>query len=236
MHASGETAIFRETKIHSHIKNGLAKLMHFVPEKTQNELAGLKQIFISKTIGSKTYAGHEKTIGKLTESILNRTSCQIKYHAFYKDTIENVEIGPLHFYENNGGLYLFALKMQTREIRTYAVERIKTIQRLKRNVNYPNHFDPQAVLNSAFNLTHGDPVRVKIRFSPNEAPYIKEKSWAADQQIQNHSDGSLTLSMTISGRRDVKRWVMSFGKEARVLEPEDLRMEIKDELKFMINT
>ena len=231
---TGESALFKETKIHTQITTALAKLMHFVPQKTQKELSGLKQIFISKTIGSKTYTGQEKTIGTLTESILNRTSCLIRYHAFYKDELEDVEIGPLHFYENSGGLYLFGLKMETKDIRTYAVERIKKIRPLKGNVDYPKNFNPEQILNSAFNLTHGDPVSIKICFTRNEAPYIKEKSWSPDQQIQEHPDRSITLTMTTSGRRDVKRWVMSFGKEATLLKPEDLRQEIEDELKFMI--
>ena len=103
-------------------------------------------------------------------------------------------------------------------------------------MDYPENFNPEQVLDSAFNLTHGDPISVKIRFSKNEAPYIKEKSGAPTQHIREHPDGALTLSMTTSGRRDVKRWVMSFGKEATLLEPVDLRGEIEEELKYMLKT
>ena len=37
--------------------------------------------------------------------------------------------------------------------------------------------------------------------------------------------------METSGWWDVKRWVLSYGSEAKVLEPEDLRKEIRAELK-----
>ncbi len=36
--------------------------------------------------------------------------------------------------------------------------------------------------------------------------------------------------METSGWWDVKRWVHSYGREAKVLEPEGLKNEIRDEL------
>ena len=227
---AGESVIFKGTEISRHIAAAIAKLMLFLPEDTQAELSALKRIFICKTMGSKTYSGKEDTIRTLTESILNRTACNITYHAFYKDEIKEEDIGPLHFYENRGGLYLFAQKMKTRSIRSYAVERILRIRPLNRNIIYPPDFDPEETLNSAFDLTHGDPVSVKIRFSPAVARYIKEKTWARDQTLTELPDSSLILTMTTSGRRDIKSWVLSFGKDALLLEPEDLKQEILADL------
>lgn len=227
---AGESVIFRGTEVNRHIISAIAKLMHFVPEKTKADVTSLKRIFICKTIGSKTYAGKENIIRILTESITNRTACKITYHAFYKDQIKDVTIGPLHFYENRGGLYLFAQKLKSEEIRSYAVERIHRIRPLNREVAYPPNFDPEETLNSAFDLTHGEPVTVKILFTKNEARYIKEKTWSPIQHIKENPDGSIILTITSSGYRDLKRWVMSFGKEARLLEPENMKKDIQAEL------
>lgn len=232
---AGESVVFKGTEIDRHIETAISKLKHFVPEQTQTELAKLKRIFISKTMGSKNYAGQEHIIETLTESILNRTSATITYHAFYTDTVSDVAIGPLHLFENNGGLYLFALKLSNKNVQTYAIERISRIKPGNQDITYPDTFDPERTLNSAFDLIHGDPITVKILFTPNEARYITEKTWSKTQHLTPHPDGSLTLTMTTSGRRDVKRWIMSFGKEARLLEPEDLKREIDDELKIILS-
>ncbi|MBU0992665.1 MAG: WYL domain-containing protein [Proteobacteria bacterium] len=230
----GEATVFNGTEIDRQITSAMSKLMYFVPEKTRSELSNLKRIFISKSISAKNYQGKEAIITPLTESIINRTSLMISYHSFYDDEIKEYEIGPLHFYENNGGLYIFAIKMKDRAIRSYAVERIRRILALDQDVDYPDDFDPVETLDSAFDMTHGQPVTVKIWFSKNEARYIKERKWAKNQQIEDHADGSVTLSMTTSGYRDVKRWIMSFGKEARLLEPKDMKQEIEDELKIIL--
>ncbi len=232
---AGESVVFKRTEIDRHIQTALSKLMYFIPEETRIELSGLKRIFISKTIGSKTYAGKGKIIETLTESILNCSACKITYHVFYNDSVKDETIGPLHLYENNGGLYLFAVKLTDNLIRSYAVERIRQITALPQVIDYPDNFDPEQTLNSAFDMIHGEPVFVKIRFSSSEARYIKEKQWAKTQTIEDNKDGSITLTMTTSGYRDVKRWVMSFGKEARLLEPEEMKQEIKDEMEIILS-
>ena len=232
----GESTVFSGTEIDRQIASALSKLIYFVPEKTRNDLKSLKRIFISKSISAKSYEGRERVISTLTESIINQTSVRITYHSFYSGQVKKDEIGPLHFYENNGGLYIFAVKMKEGIVNTYAVERISEIEPLNRAVRYPEAFDPEERLDSAFDMIHGEPLSVKIWFSRNEARYIKEKRWARIQTIEDHDDGSLTLTMTTSGRRDVKRWVMSFGKEARLLEPEGMKADIEAELKNILGS
>lgn len=46
-------------------------------------------------------------------------------------------------------------------------------------------------------------------------------------------DCSIVLWMKTSGWYDVQKWVLSFGVEARVLEPENLRDKVKNEVAMM---
>ena len=47
-----------------------------------------------------------------------------------------------------------------------------------------------------------------------------------NQKITNKRDGSIVLELNTSGWDDVKRWVLSYGYQAKVLKPEKLRKEI----------
>jgi len=86
------------------------------------------------------------------------------------------------------------------------------------------------LLESAFDIVCGEPIDVKIWFPAGQSRYIKERKWSKTQKIEDQKDGSIILSMTTSGWWDVKRWVLSFGADAKVLEPEELRKEIVEEL------
>jgi len=59
---------------------------------------------------------------------------------------------------------------------------------------------------------------------------------AKDQKVTDQPDGSIILEMKTSGWWDVKKWVLSFGAKAEVLEPKKLRDEIIAEIKELKNT
>jgi predicted DNA-binding transcriptional regulator YafY len=75
-------------------------------------------------------------------------------------------------------------------------------------------------------IREGSPVRVRIRFDPKIAPYIREAYWHDSQQILNCSDGGLILTLTVAEPREVL-WYLVFpwGEGTEILEPESLRQE-----------
>lgn len=74
-------------------------------------------------------------------------------------------------------------------------------------------------MDRSFDMFYNDPLEVKIWFSADQARYIKEQQWPQEQKITKRKDGSIELWMKTSGWYDVKKWVLSFGADAKVLEP-----------------
>jgi len=146
---------------------------------------------------------------------------------FGDDKIKNFKIDPLRFFERNGGLYVFIRTTSFGDIRILAVERIQNISILNAPFDQPKDFDPDALLDNAFGVFYDDPVTVKVRFPADQARYIEERRWVKDQKITKSKNGSIVLTMKTSGWYDVKRWILSFGPEAELLEPEEMREEIK---------
>ncbi len=201
-----------------------------MPKETFGQLEKIKALFISPAKLTKDYSGKEKIIEQLTGVMLQEKTCRIKYHSFSDDQDKNFKIDPLHFFEYNGGLYLIVNTTTFGEIRTLAVERIKEIIPTTSTFRYPANFDPEEMLESAFDIVWGDPIQVKIWFSAGQTRYIKERKWSKNQKIKDQKDGSIILSMETSGSWDVKKWVLSYGPEAKVLEPVELKKEIAAEL------
>jgi len=95
---------------------------------------------------------------------------------------------------------------------------------------YPRDFNPENMLDFAFDIVYDDPVHAKIWLSPEQAIYIKERVLAKNQKIKEQKDGSIILEIKTSGWWNVKKWVLSFGVEAKALKPEKLRKAIAEEL------
>ena len=110
------------------------------------------------------------------------------------------------------------------------MERIQEIKGTHQTFEYPKDFDPQELLSTAFDIVYAEPIDIKIWFSAEQARYIKERRWSKTQSIEEQEDGSIILSMSTSGWWDVKSWVLSYGRHAKVLQPEELKNEVHGEL------
>jgi predicted DNA-binding transcriptional regulator YafY len=225
-----EANVFSGTEIEGHARSAFGKLSMFLPQDTLPKLDKIKALFVSASKFSKDYSGKETTINQLMEAMLKRETCYVTYHSFYDDEIKNFKIDPLHFFEKDGGLYILVNTTTFGEVRTLAVERIQELAKTGSIFEYPKELDAEALLASAFDIVYGDPIEVKIWFSADQARYIKERKWSQTQQIEDQEDGSIVFTMKTSGQWDVQRWVLSYGSDAKVLEPEALRREIFDEL------
>jgi predicted DNA-binding transcriptional regulator YafY len=226
-----ESGLFAGTDIGRRIDSAFRKIDQMVPNGLGSQMGKISGLFAACPKCSKDYSGKEQVIDDCTEAMLQRKTCHVEYHSFTDDEVKNFKIDPLCFFENNGGLYLFVNATAFDEIRTLAVERIQTITPTDSAFDPPADFDPKALLGSGFDIIYDDPMDVKIWISADQARYVKERVWGEGQVITDQSDGSIIVEMTTSGWWHVKKWVLSFGAEAKVLEPQELSNEIANELK-----
>ena len=81
-----------------------------------------------------------------------------------------------------------------------------------------------------------DPFRVRVSFSADAAAYVQERTWSEDQTISPTPEGGIILEFTATSWPEVISWVLSFGPEASLLAPEDLREEIKEAVEKMLKS
>ena len=70
----------------------------------------------------------------------------------------------------------------------------------------------------SFKVMHDEIHTVKVQISPGWARWAGEKIWHESQEAKRNGDGSLELSFQLAGLDDIKRWILSFGPKAVVLE------------------
>ena len=131
--------------------------------------------------------------------------------------------------------YLIGLCHLRNEVRMFVLDRIKMMNVTDETFEVPSDFDLESYMQSPFKVIHDKPVKVKIRFDKKAAGYIKEKIWPHNQTIELQKDGSIIFSAEVAGTDEVKHWVMSWGRQAEVLEPSFLREEIARELAECLN-
>jgi predicted DNA-binding transcriptional regulator YafY len=114
------------------------------------------------------------------------------------------------------------------EVRVFALDRVKMLHQTRESFDIPEDFSLEEFTGTSFGVFQGPLTKVKIRFSPDIAGYVKEKVWHESQKIVEQKDGSVIFGAVVAGTDEIRFWVMGWGSHADVLEPEALREQIRE--------
>ena len=145
-------------------------------------------------------------------------------------------IAPYTLEPTDAGVYVIGLDQDKGEIRTFKLERLQAARLLPQSYTIPDDFDPAGYLENSWRIMSGDqPENVLLRFIPEAAPYIRERTWHPSQEIESDTDEGLTLRLHIAEPVEMLPWIRSWGPQVEVLAPDWLRERVADELKAAAN-
>jgi len=112
----------------------------------------------------------------------------------------------------------------------FVLDRIRLLHVTKERFIPPGDFDLDEYMKDSFGVFHTDVEKVMIQFDASLERYLKENIWHPSQIFKKDKDGNLVLTMEVGGLVEVMSWVLGFGKQAEVMEPEHLRKAVAEEL------
>ena len=149
---------------------------------------------------------------------------------FLRDRLQ----APVEFDSHRHGYHLIAYCHFRKEIRTFAVVRIRSVRETGETFTRPPEFQIESFFGASFRALCGrGHHQIVLRFPPYAASRAGEKIWHRTQTTELQPDGSLLLRMELSDLREVKRWILSWGSECEVLEPEELRAMVREEVETL---
>jgi len=144
---------------------------------------------------------------------------------------ETREVDPYHVTSYQGEWYMIGYCYKRKEIRTFAISRIKEASQQNGEFEVAEDFDLEDFRSKRFGIFGGEEVfLVRIYFAKEHAPYVLERKWHPTQEVWLNVDGSIVLQFEASHLFEVKRWILSWGGGAKVLEPVELARSVQLEL------
>jgi len=141
-------------------------------------------------------------------------------------------IEPYHMFNVRGDWQVVAFDHHRQDVRQFAVSRIEEwkVLRERRFVRDPD-FSVVQYLSTGFLAERGDQaVEIEIWFDAYQARYMRGREFHPSQHIEERDDGSLIVRLSSGALDEVRRWVMSFGRHAKVITPASLVAEIAIEV------
>jgi len=220
----------RETPVYTHLRSVFDRISASLPDTVSIDPSWVdKRISILQPRKTKIEADVWATVA----GALQRCDrLEIAYQKPGSDKAARRRVDPYHLASYDGEWYLFGHCHRRGRVLTFAVSRIRRAQATGDTFTMPDDFDFTALAASRFGIFTGEAAhRIRVRFAPRHAPYVLERQWHPTQRVKKHADGAVTLEINTSHLLEVKRWVLSWGAGAVVLEPEELRAMVAEELR-----
>ena len=187
--------------------------LHLAEGNGTAQLPGQTIGFRSK--GYIDYTPHQETITILRQAIDKKRICRVAYRPNGHEDAKVYRYAPGHILAMNGTLYVQGYKLAEDSVlrdrpTTFLIHRITQVDTTGEYFN----FDAADTAARQFGLNWHSPKRAQVHVAAEAADYVRDRIWSDDQQIDNHADGSLTLTVTTTSEKELNAWVWSFGKAA----------------------
>jgi predicted DNA-binding transcriptional regulator YafY len=174
---------------------------------------------------------------KLIQAWLSRHPVTIQYQRIYGEQPCEITIEP-YFLEpsaRNRANYVIGFYRQKKTINTFIIDRILGEVKIeKETYEIPSDFDIDEYLSSAWGAFADQKIEtVKLLFSKRISQAMKETRFHTSEIMEMQKDGSLLVTLKIHNTGDFHAWIMSWGKDIEVLEPESLRNRMIDTVRTL---
>lgn len=206
-------------------RSAAAKLETSLPRRLLDYLRNLSGALSIKLDATNPLDGQQGTYAQLVEAIGQRQSVRISYRSLHESESIKTKLEPYQLLFNQHSWYVIGRSSMHREVRTFNVGRIDSLEELKTPYEVPKQFSLQRYLGNAWRLIPepGDDHEVHLRFSPRVAKNVAEVIWHRTQNVSFADDGWLDFRVTVSGLTEISWWVMGYGDQVQVVAPTELR-------------
>ena len=219
------------TPFGEHLRSAVRRLTNAMPEEMRRFLERAAEAYVPLARGHKPYEEARELLEKLHEAILERRVCRVSYRSPAVESARRYEIEPLRLLHYRGGLYVISRVPYYDSLITQAVERFESVEETGETFEPPDHLPIEERVSDAFGVSYEEPMEVAVRFSEEQAPFIRERIWHPSQNLEELPDGRVVLRLRAGGFYEIRSWVLSFGAAAEVLEPEELREAVREEMR-----
>jgi len=212
------------TEIQASLNSALSKASAALPPQGHEYVRAMEQMFSIGVGPHKNYRQHKQTIDLVSQAIDRRKTVQMRYTSASRNGTGRREVDPYHLWFAGGGLYLIGHCHLRREVRMFAVERIRSIALTDHPYQMPLGFNVEDYVQDALLIMRGGQrIGVELLFSKAAAAWVKDKSWHPSQETRLLKNGSLKMTLKVADNDELVGWILSFGSQVRVVQPAGLR-------------
>lgn len=213
------------------LRQAFSKLERALNPRMREFLSTLPRVLSTKAGPRATGRSASQTdiARRLFDAVRDRRLVEMKYFSAASNKTKMYFVQPYRLTLAQGGLYLIAWVDEYRAFRTFATERIEQLTVTEDTFRKTREL-PADLFGASLGVFWGEPERIELVFAPGAAMFVRGRVWHASQRIEDLTDGGVRMTLDVSNDSALKSWILGFGADVRVVQPERLVRAIADEL------
>jgi len=173
----------------------------------------------------------------IISAIENKQVIRLYYLPFYEDKPYFNEVHPYLLKEHGFRWYLVGLNEFKGQVRTYALDRIRDLKEAEGIMYTQPVFDAEKYFKHAIGIIapEGTPALIKLAVQKTQAQYLITQPWHDSQNIEEETEEEVIFSFRVHPTYELKSLVLSLGKDGRIIEPDSLKEDVREELAKMLD-
>lgn len=161
-----------------------------------------------------------------------KETVEILYESRSSGVVKNRKVDPYRLDRRDGRyLEMQAWCHEHREVRTFALDRVREARRLEQTfIVRPWESSDAGVVGG---LRGGKPIVVEVRFDPVVAAFARERRWPFEATFTLTPEGGVLLHGVVQGVEGIVRELLSWRRHAVVLGGPELRARMQEEIQAM---
>src|SRR3982750_4182009 len=142
----------------------------------------------------------------VSKSVLRSVELEFDYRKLNSAGYEERRVRPYHLGCLENQWYLFADDLERRQLRTFALPRMRAVKLPTKGFRRPPDFSIARILSGSFGVHSGGKTQaIRIAFDPFAARLVAERKWHDSQRIRQKANGSIILELDLGGLEEIER-------------------------------
>ncbi|MBM7095032.1 MULTISPECIES: helix-turn-helix transcriptional regulator [Alteribacter] len=224
-----------EHPFHHSYRTGLEKVMAYVQKGDELSGAGAGLGERIRLHSRPKDPSQFNVMPTMIPAIAANQTVEVTYYAIHRDKKTQRKLDPYYLVPREGHLYVIAYCHLREVMRVFRLSRFESVKPTGETFKIPRSFNIDEFLSRRWSIISDDTeTTFLVRFEKEAARYVLEDDFHVDTERMPQKDGSLLLRTTVNSNEEFLRWIRSFGMNAEVLEPKEVREQMAVEYRTLL--
>ena len=210
----------------------IVEKVNVINKKRNSQIEGFSNHITKSTVSGVSFEIEMKRLMDIHSAVLIKNKVEIVYTSLSSGKATRI-VRPYATLQYKGDMYLIAYCETRKRVLDFKMCRISEFKMLEESFEPDEEFDLEQCMKNCFGIYKGSEFNIKLRIRHPMSQIIKEKVWVENQRITENEDGSILYEACMRGLIEMKGWILSMGRSVVVIEPEELKEEIRMEIEGM---